>query len=749
LNQGVDSQGKSFGERKGDCVCGGDETCLLAQDGKVKIIGEKDRKKHESTNNAGRISITMYRTGFASGAVGPTAFLPPGKRRDANYTDAYLEKYGAAFGSTVVMTDSGYMTEDAWEAITPSQIRGIRKVVDNDDWWAVLIVDGFAAHCINPNVMQQYRDAKIIVVKEEADSSHVNQSYDQWVAVSDKRYMREALALFNQASSSAVMTGWDLIFVGLHAIRHCDPNCWIDSFKKVNLHPDFRVDFGAWCKRIEQFLQPGQSFKVETAKDIYPLLAPFWHGMAPVEKRLAYDIVMKDHAGSYTVQCVQDLQTKCLIPSSDLQSLRICLDAARDAPAHLDMTAPQATTEVLDQVESQSLQSMQSANKGLLNFQAVPKGLDGKIFTFSKDENRQNQMLFEHMVRFRNRFITNDEEVNVSSYLDVEVSDHQKKKRLLRPIAEDYLVGTLMREAKLGDGQFGVRRKLDNIGYVQSASGIQNDPKRIQQLRDRATLAASIEEVNTRRRHAADDKARVALDKLRAAAPMALAKLRKNQMVVDTLTIKELKSIALVYFRRDKDVNGNKAAVVAILTTLITNSPHVLGAIQLVETGGGAGGAGEEESEEEEEEEEEESTDEDDDDDDDDDDEEEENDEDEEVDNVYGKQYQHQRSQKRPKTSLFTDSTLKVGDYIEIAWPGTNDEVFVGEIMKRTNRVELLAADDQESIDAALPQHLGSARAVFFDDDKTTWHISLPKEREVLATAALTHGHWRRAFSLN
>jgi hypothetical protein len=69
--------------------------------------------------------------------------------------------------------------------------------------------------------------------------------------------------------------------------------------------------------------------------------------------------------------------------------------------------------------------------------------------------------------------------------------------------------------------------------------------------------------------------------------------------------------------------------------------------------------------------------------------------------------------------------------------------------MKRTNRVELLAADDQESIDAALPQHLGSARAVFFDDDKTTWHISLPKEREVLATAALTHGHWRRAFSLN
>jgi len=60
---------------------GGDETCLLASDESVKIIGDAEKRKHEINTVSSRTSITIYRTGSVAGATGPTAFLPPGLRR--------------------------------------------------------------------------------------------------------------------------------------------------------------------------------------------------------------------------------------------------------------------------------------------------------------------------------------------------------------------------------------------------------------------------------------------------------------------------------------------------------------------------------------------------------------------------------------------------------------------------------------------------------------------------------------------
>lgn len=68
----------SFGELMPHFVVGGDETCLLASNGNVMILGDKLRKKHETASANSRTSITMYRTGSAAGTHGPTAFLPPG-----------------------------------------------------------------------------------------------------------------------------------------------------------------------------------------------------------------------------------------------------------------------------------------------------------------------------------------------------------------------------------------------------------------------------------------------------------------------------------------------------------------------------------------------------------------------------------------------------------------------------------------------------------------------------------------------
>ena len=59
-------------------------------------------------------------------------------------------------------------------------------VVDNPDWWMVEIMDGFGAHTILYNANKLRLGNKILSLKEEGDSSSVNQAYNKCVAKLDK-----------------------------------------------------------------------------------------------------------------------------------------------------------------------------------------------------------------------------------------------------------------------------------------------------------------------------------------------------------------------------------------------------------------------------------------------------------------------------------------------------------------------------------------------------------------------------------
>eukprot|EP00966_Prymnesium_polylepis_P311659 7201433-Prymnesium_polylepis.1 len=186
-------------------VCGGDETCFMASDGNVTIIGDKEKQKHQKATADSRTSVTLYRLGNCAGDDGPTGFLPPGHRRKPAYTDEFLVKHGASPGSCIVMTKTGYMTEEAWVEMAPKMVTGIRAmpvVKDMPNWWVLKIIDGFGPHTSSEKAMQIYWDAKILLLKEEADSSHINQSYDQEVAKTDKRSMRGALSFLRSSSAS-------------------------------------------------------------------------------------------------------------------------------------------------------------------------------------------------------------------------------------------------------------------------------------------------------------------------------------------------------------------------------------------------------------------------------------------------------------------------------------------------------------------------------------------------------------------
>ena len=111
---------------------------------------------------------------------------------------------------------------------------------DNTDWYVPEIVDGFGAHLNNYDALKMRLDAKIIRVKEEGDSSSVNQAYDKFVAKNDKREHRMTLGTLREIQgANNIFNQRQMVHCGLSAIRvtTADPDIWINSFKAVNLHP--------------------------------------------------------------------------------------------------------------------------------------------------------------------------------------------------------------------------------------------------------------------------------------------------------------------------------------------------------------------------------------------------------------------------------------------------------------------------------------------------------------------------------
>ena len=115
-------------------------------------------------------------------------------------------------GSQVVMSPSAYMTDETYLQLIPEFARGIRAmdvIKDHPDWWMTLTCDGFGSHTLD-KAIELFAKYKIQIVKEEGDTSQVNQSYDQDVAKKDKCYMRANLELIRHKLGKKV-DQWSLI----------------------------------------------------------------------------------------------------------------------------------------------------------------------------------------------------------------------------------------------------------------------------------------------------------------------------------------------------------------------------------------------------------------------------------------------------------------------------------------------------------------------------------------------------------
>jgi hypothetical protein len=569
--------GKSFGEVIEYFILGGDETNLIADaDGELRIVGEKGKKKHEKKVSDYRGSITMYRTGTAAGNNGPTTFVMKGKRRKKGYNARFLIQEGCAVGSSFSMTENAYMTEEAWQEMSPNLVMGYRNlpvVRDNPQWWMVEIVDGFGAHLTNLDALTQRADAKILLLKEEADSSSYNQAYDKHAAKSDKRQQRNALTILRsmKGRSKNIIDQWDLVLCGTQAVRYSDhhPEVWIESFKSVNLHPKFQIPFPEWCKKLEQFMMAADSFDLFTQSedvDEYTLLPTFWQAMPAEEKKAVVAIVHRFKDKMWGAECCRELMTAMNCNLSDLPSLQPCIFLAMDDPSHLDRGLEEVATTMI-QAGQTTIDAVEANRK---------KAIDGlKVMSFKSSLKGIDR--FNHLVRYRQiKFAKNEKDHKISDALACSPrTNHQRDLmcvdyplKMQGELWDDITGGVTLEKA--------AQVRLDNIGMVKSHGCFLNDPLRLERLQSRLELQRSIGRRDEIQRLTAEGKELAEKNKLSPLLLDAIKMFKAKETNKKGFTKDCIKSILLSVFGIAPPSSGKlstKPAWMALLERLDADTP--------------------------------------------------------------------------------------------------------------------------------------------------------------------------------
>ena len=128
--------------------------------------------------------------------------------------------------------------------------------------------------------METYEKYKVLMLKEEGDTSHVCQSYDQDAVKQDKASFSDDTSVLRSwiPATRGILNYLCLVKVSLQDTKKISREYCISSFKTVNVHPKYRVYFSQWYDRIKKCFQRGDYLKQVTklnTNDEYDILSPF------------------------------------------------------------------------------------------------------------------------------------------------------------------------------------------------------------------------------------------------------------------------------------------------------------------------------------------------------------------------------------------------------------------------------------------------------------------------------------------
>ncbi len=113
------------------------------------------------------------------------------------------------------------MTNKIWVELAPliaKSIHSMPHIKDHPDWQVCLTLNGFSSHLVTAS-LEPLTAANITIIKEEGDTSHLTQAYDQSVAKDDKKVIRESLDILRSYQKLAVIKQETIITMCIDALR--------------------------------------------------------------------------------------------------------------------------------------------------------------------------------------------------------------------------------------------------------------------------------------------------------------------------------------------------------------------------------------------------------------------------------------------------------------------------------------------------------------------------------------------------
>jgi hypothetical protein len=517
-----------------------DETGVQMNDGKVQVIGSSSRKKHEKNMDDARDSITIIRIGSSAGKSGPWIFLLKGKKKLERRSLMDLPRdYGAPPGSFVIMTPNAYLNDETWIEIAPRLAKGIRSmevIEQHPDWWVLMSLDGYGSH-LQPKALVVFAEHNIEVLKEEGDTSHVNQAYDQSVAKTDKRLIREKNDMLKSArtGNNKVVDQYDTVGCCISALLDYPEKDWINSFIKVNMHPDHRVSFKLWLERIEESVKTGEKY-FKGRLTLYDAMPAVWKGLSEKLRRIICTRIDRFYEDARTnlndpnenpwnkeniLSLVQH------IPLDEVAHIRSSYLAAKidplvfktetrvvvatDAPTTIDaypefswrpvnMVAEYveskftvldkkytiSTADSIDNFHLSRSSNLEPVNKRQrLSYETRERPKSGRSIT---------SQYFDHIANFVCRTHNHESGLPLrpQDWVNIEITKQQQ--RLLQPLPYDVLIGSLMEETMGERAKKKVaKRRLDAIsGNVAAYCRSLNNPGQLEKVKEAAGVASIV-----------------------------------------------------------------------------------------------------------------------------------------------------------------------------------------------------------------------------------------------------------------
>jgi len=287
-----------------------------------------------------------------------------------------------------------------------------------------------------------------------------------------------------RSSSKQQLDQWDLITICAIAISRSKADTWISSFKRVNLHPDYRLNFEDWLKRIGSKIVAGEKF-FKGRHTLYDMLPQFWKQMPTEDRQLAVEQIDRYHANesveTWSKQNIMELVE--FVPLKDIPRLRACYLTAKRDPSVITTRTDELDQENEDQGESMT-------NLGPLAPYLYQQGL----FPTEMLQEYKGKRGFEdgksqdsHDVRHKWFKIISNEACNThwgkstepllpSAYLGVEISKDQLK--LMNPSVGDLILSKIEEDTMGAKAKKKIaRRRHDFIdGNAKSYGKILNCP---------------------------------------------------------------------------------------------------------------------------------------------------------------------------------------------------------------------------------------------------------------------------------